>query len=69
MIASQVGYLITKKEEDINWEWICSQKKVDETEFIKHVKSLKNLQAVIDGKLGKGIIREKPKNLNEGKFK
>jgi len=61
MIASQVGYLITKTQEDINWKWINSQKIIEETDLIKHVKSSKNLQAIIDGKLGKAIIREKPK--------
>jgi len=68
MIASQVGYLITKKQEDINWKWINSQRIIEEKEFIKHVKSSKNLQAIIDGKLGKAIVREKPKKVKEGKF-
>jgi len=69
MIASQVGYLITKKQEDIDWKWVESQRAIEETEFIKHVKSSKNLQAIIDGKLGRAIIREKPKKLIEGKDK
>ncbi len=62
MIASQVGYLITKKQEEIDWNWINSQKIIKETEFLKHVKTSTNLQAIIDGKLGKAIIREKPKS-------
>ncbi len=60
MIASEVGYLITKKEEDIDWKWLASQEKVEETKFITHVKARNNLQAIIDGKKGKAIIRQQP---------
>ncbi|PNX51496.1 MAG: hypothetical protein BV456_02935, partial [Thermoplasmata archaeon M8B2D] len=56
MIASQVVYLITKKEKDIDWEWIKKQKVVEETEFIKHIQTQKPLKTIVDGKIGKGLI-------------
>ncbi|MBS3778553.1 MAG: hypothetical protein KGY50_04605, partial [Candidatus Thermoplasmatota archaeon] len=59
MIAAQVVYMITKKPEDIYWDWIKKQKKVDETEFIKHVKTKKPLQVIVDGKNGEGVIVDK----------
>ncbi len=57
MIASQVGYIITKKSEDINWDWIIKQKIVEETELIKHIKTNVKLEAIIDGKTGKAVIK------------
>lgn len=59
MIAAQVVYMITKKPEDIDWDWIKKQTKVDETKFIKHVKTKKQLQLIADGKNGKGVIVDK----------
>lgn len=61
MMASQVGYIITKKETDIDWKWINSLNLLKETKFIKHVKSTYPLQIIIDGKLSKALIRKKPK--------
>jgi len=61
MMASQVGYLITKKETDIDWKWITSLKISSETKFIKYVKTPYALQVIIDGKNGRAIIRKKPK--------
>ena len=55
MIASQVLYLITKKDEDINWDWLKKQKIIEETEFIKHIRTQKSLKTIVDGKIGKGI--------------
>ena len=59
MIASQVVYLITKKQEDIKWEWIKKQKTIKQTEFIKHIKTQKPLKVMVDGKEGKGVIIQK----------
>ncbi len=56
MIASQVVYLITKKTEQIDWDFIKKQQKVEETEYIKHVKTKKPLEVLVDGKKGEGII-------------
>ena len=56
MIASQVVYLITKTKEDVDWEFIKKQQKVEETEYIKHVKTKKPLEVLVDGKKGMGII-------------
>jgi len=58
MIASQVVYLIIKKENDIDWGWIKKQKIIEQTEFIKHIKTVKPLKAIVDGLIGKGIIVE-----------
>lgn len=58
MIASQVGYLITKKPEDINHNWLKKQETLKETEFIKHIKTNKPLEAIIDAKNGKAIIKK-----------
>jgi len=62
MIASNVGYIITKKEDDINWKWIKSQKIVEETDFIKHIQITKPLQAIIDGKKAEAVIRQENKS-------
>jgi hypothetical protein len=55
MIASQVLYLITKKDEDINWDWIKKQKLIEETDFIKHIETQKTLKTIVDGRIGKGF--------------
>jgi hypothetical protein len=59
MIAAEVVYMITKKKEDIKWEWIKKQKIIKETNFIKHIKTENPLEILVDGKKGKGIISEK----------
>jgi len=56
MMASQVVYLITKKEKDIDTIWLKKQKIVEETDFIKHINIQKPLKTIVDGKIGKGII-------------
>ncbi|KYK21778.1 hypothetical protein AYK24_03205 [Thermoplasmatales archaeon SG8-52-4] len=58
MIASQVVYLIIKKENDIDWSWIKKQKILERTEFIKHIKTINPLKTIVDGLIGKGIIVE-----------
>jgi len=55
MIASQVLYLIIKKDENINWEWFKKQKIIDKTEFIKHIETQKPLKTIVDGRIGKGV--------------
>ena len=55
MIASQVLYLITKKEQDIDWDWLRKQKIVQQTEFIKHIQTQKPLKTIVDGRIGKGV--------------
>jgi hypothetical protein len=67
MIASQVVYLITKKENDIDWKWIKKQKVVEETEFIKHIQTQKPLKTIVDGKIGKGIILKQEAKNNKNK--
>lgn len=59
MIASQVVYLITKQKEDIDWEFIKKQKIVEDKEYIKHVKTNKAIEVIVDGKEGKGIVIKK----------
>ena len=61
MMASQVVYLITKKEKDIDIEWLKKQKLVEETEFIKQISIQKPLKTIVDGKIGKGVIIEEKK--------
>jgi hypothetical protein len=56
MMASNVVYLITKKNEDIKWDWIRNQKIVDSTEFIKHVKTKEPIDIVVDSTKGFGMI-------------
>ena len=62
MIASQVGYIITKKQEDIDHEWLEKQETLKETEYIKHFKTSKPLEAIIDSRKGKAIIKKQVKN-------
>jgi len=60
MISSQVGYIVTKKDKgNIDWKWLDSLKILEEKEDVKHVETPKKLEVLIDGKLGKAIIREK----------
>jgi pyruvate phosphate dikinase-like enzyme len=56
MIASNVMYLITKKEEDVDWNWIKNQQTVEKTDFIRHVRTSKPFKIIVDGKKGKGIV-------------
>ncbi|MFW6196224.1 MAG: PEP/pyruvate-binding domain-containing protein, partial [Thermoplasmatota archaeon] len=66
MISSQSGYMITKEGEgNIDWEWLEDQAKIDDLEYIKHVRSEKPLEVRLDGKSGKGIIIKKVNNHNE----
>lgn len=59
MIASDVKYLITKKSEDINWEWIKGQELVEKSDFIYHVKTKNPFEIIVDGKKGKGVLIKK----------
>jgi len=59
MIAAQVVYIITRKPEDIKWEWIKKQKITEETDCIKHIKTKKPIDILVDGKKGKGVIIKK----------
>ena len=67
MIASQVVYLIIKKENDIDLGWIKKQKIIGKTDFIKHIKTNYPLKAIVDGLIGKGIIVEQDLKRNNKK--
>jgi len=56
MMASNVVYLITKKNEDINWDWIRKQKSVESTEFIKHIQTTQPMEIIVDSTKGYGMI-------------
>ena len=60
MIAAKVVYIITKKMEDINWDFIKKQKIISKTDFIKHVKTKKPINIIVDGKKNRGVILKKP---------
>lgn len=63
MIASQVGYLITeKKEEMIQWDYLKSLKVINETDDVKHVKSQTPLETRLDGIHRKAVILKTNKN-------
>ena len=58
MISSQIGYLITRKYKgNIDWNWLESLKVTEETEDVKHVETPYELEVIIDGKLGRAIIK------------
>ncbi len=59
MIASEVVYLITKNKENIDWEFIKNQKIIEETKYLKHIRTKKPVKIVADGKKGKGVIIKK----------
>ncbi|MFW6305256.1 MAG: PEP/pyruvate-binding domain-containing protein [Candidatus Saliniplasma sp.] len=61
MISSRSGYLITETG-NIDWDWLASQEIKDERKDVKHVRTSESLDAMIDGKLGKGVITKKSKN-------
>jgi hypothetical protein len=56
MIASQVIYLITKKQEDIDWNWIKKHKIIEQTEYLKLIETKESLKTIADGKKGIGLI-------------
>lgn len=45
-------------EFQIDWEWLNNQKMVEETEFVKHVRTEKPLSIFIDGKTNRGVIKK-----------
>jgi len=61
MMASKVLYLITRKDEDVDWSWIKKQKIIEKTEFLKHIQTQKPLKTIADGRIGKGIAIEQTK--------
>jgi hypothetical protein len=40
----------------IDWEWLESQKVIEEKDFIKHVELEESISMIIDGKKGEGVI-------------
>ena len=56
MMASKVAYLITKKQDDINWNWIKNQNVVESSEFMKHIKTKVPLKIIVDSTKGHGVI-------------
>jgi len=56
MIASNVMYLITKKAEDIDWNWIKNQKLITKNGYIHHVKTNELIQVIVDGKKAEGVV-------------
>jgi len=63
MMASKVAYLITKKQDDINWNWIKNQKLVESSELMKHVKTKVPLTIIVDSTKGCGVIIKNNKGL------
>ena len=63
MMASKVSYLITKKQDDINWNWIKNQKLVESSELMKHVKTNVPLTIIVDSTKGCGVIIKNNKGL------
>ena len=60
MISSQVGYIITRNGEgNIDWGWLGSLSIVEEMEDVRHVRAPFQLEAKLDGKCGKAVIRKK----------
>ncbi len=59
MISLRMGYFHIKdkvEDEYINWEWLKNQKIHTETEFVKHIRTEKELSVIIDAKNSKGLI-------------
>ncbi len=55
----RIGYFTIPKRRDksfIDWNWLKTQKSVEETSYLKHVKLDNNLMIKIDGRKGIGII-------------
>ena len=61
MIASDVMYLITKKVEDIDWNWIKNQKLKTKKGYIQHVKTERPIQVIVDGKKAEGVVIQEKK--------
>jgi hypothetical protein len=40
----------------IDWKWIANQEMIDETQFIRHVRSRDPLQIRVDGRNSRGVI-------------
>jgi hypothetical protein len=40
----------------IDWDWLAHQERIDEFDFVKHVKSHSDLKIKVDGRCGRGVI-------------
>jgi hypothetical protein len=40
----------------IDWDWIAKQELIEETRFIKHIRTNKPLRVKVDGRTGRGVI-------------
>lgn len=57
MISSQVGYIITsKKDSELNWDFIRSLPMVTELEDVAHVQSKEGFKVLLDGTNRKAVI-------------
>ena len=58
LIAAQVGYFSVPFEGEfpINWKWIEAQEIVNESSYVRHVRTAKPLVIRIDGRSGRGVI-------------
>jgi hypothetical protein len=54
----QVSYfsLPYSDQDNIDWDWLYELETEEETEFIKHVKTVKPVKVKVDGRTGKGVI-------------
>jgi hypothetical protein len=59
LTSFRVGYFTINPASNngfIDFDWIASQPKVDESDFVAHYRLEKPLEVLIDGRVGKGII-------------
>jgi hypothetical protein len=40
----------------LDWKWLQEQKSINETRYLKHVRTDKNLRVIVDGRSSKGVI-------------
>jgi Pyruvate phosphate dikinase, AMP/ATP-binding domain len=68
MTAHHVFYFSVNDEnaKNLDWNWIQEQKIVNETRYVKHVRVQKNLNVLVDGRQGKGIILKYPIPRSQG---
>jgi hypothetical protein len=58
MVNFKVYYFSVRYSGDyqIDWQWLDSQKIIEETTYIKHIKLVHPLKVKVDGRTGKGVI-------------
>ncbi|MHA1417376.1 MAG: PEP/pyruvate-binding domain-containing protein [Candidatus Heimdallarchaeaceae archaeon] len=65
IVTANIGYFHIKhnsEQHKIDWDWLASQKSINDLEYIRHVRNRKPLTIIIDAQRGEGMIIKPNKN-------